>query len=152
MQLNKSGTSKFDTNGNNNSFRIVSGSDFVYDGTSALALTAAGGILTYAGAARAALVILSTSYEPSANTAAPTVGLGIAYNGDLVGTTIFGDAESAAGVESGNVGIGNVPSISITAQRRVTLNNGDTLSPVGAKELGDTDLTLTGMTMSVFLL
>lgn len=160
MTATKDSTNTFDTNGNSDSFRVLVGSDISYSGVASLALTASGAILTYTGPTRDALVTLSISYYPSAVMVfadGPTTAVGIAQNGDLTGTAIYSDASSTAGVEANNLGSlqgveTGAPSLSTTAQRRITLASGDTIRPVAAKENGNRDLVVTGLTMSVFLL
>jgi hypothetical protein len=156
MTATKDSTNSFDTNGHADSFRAMVGSDISYSGVAALALTASGAILTYTGPTRDALAVLSISYFPSADTTNPTTGIGIAKNGDLIGLAVYGDTETADGVQAANLpvnfAVGSSPSLSVTAQRKVSLASGDTLRPVGAKEIGNTDLTITGLVMTVFLL
>lgn len=151
LQLTVTDTNAFDTNGNANVYRPVDGSDFAYTGTTSLALTAAGAILTYTGVARDAILILSASFFQNPGSVDRTNGIGIALNGDLIGTALYGSAQTAKGVQQSSV-IANGASTSYTAQRRVTLANGDTLRPVGAQEDGNADLALTGLTMTVLLL
>lgn len=80
---------------------------------------------------------------------ASAVGFAIDVNGDLNGAAVATDAATAAGAI-----IGYVPAINANAavacQRRVTLNSGDTIRPVGGKFSGGTfDLVIDGLTMSV---
>jgi len=59
---------------------------------------------------------------------------------------MFSDAASAIGASYADL-VSN-GGISITSQRRVTLNNGDTLRPVGSKFDGNEDLTLHSLSIS----
>jgi hypothetical protein len=91
--------------------------------------------------------LLTVSVEETS--AGSAVGVAVAVNGDLTGTAIATDASTAAGTIIGYVPAANA-NAAVACQRRVTLNNGDTLRPVAGKFSGGTfDLTIDGLTMSV---
>jgi hypothetical protein len=94
------------------------------------------------------LVLLSTSLDPEA-TGSHAVAMAIALNDDLVGNTTLNNAATLAGAQYGGMFSDNAESL--TCQRRVTLNSGDTLRPVGAT-YGTVaeDLKVNGLVMTVF--
>jgi hypothetical protein len=136
----------FDTNGNSAIWRNAVGSDFAYDGSTDFTLTASSCVLTYNGASgRSFLVALTCSFEGSGGLSG-TCGIAVALNSDLTGGAMFSNAASAAGASYSDLVTGG--GVSITSQRRVTLNNGDTLRPVGSKFDGNQDLTLHSVSIS----
>lgn len=140
-------TNSFDTNGNSNIWRVAVGSDFAYAGSADFSLTAASCILTYNGVSgRSFLVVLSASWEADGGLSG-TSGIAVAVNGDLTGGALFNAASTAAGASYEDLVTGGA--VSVTAQRRVTLNNGDTLRPVGGKFDGNADLLLHSLSLSV---
>src|SRR5574341_481918 len=137
----------FDTNGNGNQWRAAVGGDFSYAGTPDFTLTAASCVLTYNGTSgRSFLVLLSVAWESSGGVAG-TSGIAIALNNDLVGGAMFSNAASAAGAGYDELVTDGAAGTAV--QRRVTLNNGDTLRPVGAKFVGNADLLLHSVSLSV---
>jgi hypothetical protein len=104
-------------------------------------------VLTYSGASgRKFLALLSASWEGEGGLSG-TSGVAIALNGDLVGAAMFSNAASAAGMGVDELVTGGAAGTAV--QRRVTLNNGDTLQPIGAKFVGDADLLLHSLSLSV---
>jgi hypothetical protein len=149
------GDSSFETTGHADAFVGWVGLDIAYTGTPLL--TFAGSLLTYVGAApRDALIVLVTSVVPSAPTPALLIGAGIAKNNDLLGAAIRGTAQSIAGVSANSIGgvtgTNSSEAVNTTSTRRVTLSNGETLQPVMAKQVGDVDLLVTSLQMTVWLL
>ena len=139
-------TNIFDTNGNSAIWRDVVGSDFSYSGTADFTLTAASCVLTYNGVSgRSFLVVCSCAFEGTDGLSG-TCGIAIALNGDLTGAAMFSAAASAAGAGYADLVTGG--GISITSQRRVTLNNGDTLKPVGSKFDGNQNLSIHSLSLS----
>jgi hypothetical protein len=136
----------FDTNGNSAIWRAAVGSDFSYDGSADFSLTAASCVLTYTGTSgRSFWVGLSCAFEGTDGLSG-TCGVAVALNGDLVGAAMFSNAASAAGAGYADLVSGG--GISITSQRRVTLNNGDTLQPVGSKFDGNQDLSIHSLSLT----
>lgn len=126
-------------------------------------LSRSGGYVFYVGAPpRGAIVILTASFKPSANTDQPAVGLGIALNDDIVINSIFnpglyGPVQTAAGVAVDALdvtpgGTASAPSITVTCQREMTLQNGDSISANAMKEVGDANLNITSLSMTIMLL
>jgi len=131
VQATKFDTNIFATGAANNTWKPVTGSDFVYSGTADFTLTAASCILTYVGASgRTFLVMLSVSFDPttgSTSSCGAVIDLNDALNGASPAAT---DAATLAGLQAEAIAIA-AASASVTCQRRVTLNNGDTLRPLG---------------------
>jgi len=149
----------FATTGVPDAFVTLIGIDFDYSGSADFAIKTDGGgqiigVKYIGAAARDILVALSVSFLPSTDVSTPKVGVGISYNGDLDGLAIVGTAQTTSGVQAQNLAItapSSAPSVSISARRRVTMTTNDYVAPVGAKEVGDADLLITGLTMSVEL-
>lgn len=147
------------TTGVPNAFITLVGIDFNYSGTTDFVIKLNGGGqiigVQYVGAApRDVLVTLSISVRPSVAVSTPVIGFGLSYNADLDGVGIYGTAQTTAGVQANTLAItapSSAPSCSTTVQRRLTLATNDFIAPVGAKEVGDADLLVTGLTMSVEL-
>jgi hypothetical protein len=79
----------------------------------------------------------------------PTVSdaLVISKNGEFIGGGTLNDASTAAGAQSSSATASN--NNAITSQRRLTLNTGDTLQPLGATFGVAEDLLINGLTMTV---
>lgn len=152
------GASIFGTDGHTDAFVPVTGADFVLGPNVGpqpaqpwAELTAEGAVLTYRGKPRYAVVDLKVSLYPAEDTTDHTVGIGVAIEGDIIGTGIYGDGQAEAGVMA-NTLAGDGSSLATACTRRVLLQDGFTIQPVCAKEDGDVDLNLSGLSMTVTLL
>ena len=135
-------------------YKIVTGTIPTYVGSSDLALTASGGILTYSGSnGRTALVFLTLWVSPNTGSTTLDFNAGISLNGDLTGATQTGNTATSLGAVAGFfTSLNTVRGINLTCQRRVTLNNGDTLQAVGARSLNDIDIDIRSYEMTVLFL
>lgn len=149
VQATKLATNVFSTDNNTDLFAAITGSDFAYSGSTDFTLTASSCVLTYNGTSgRSFLVILTVGLETSTGVIS-AVACAVDKNGDLLGTAVATDASTAAGAIIGYSPALNANAV-IASQRRVTLNNGDTLQPVGGKfTAANFDLTIDALTMSV---
>jgi hypothetical protein len=153
MVVNVAQAVTFDAQANNDSLRASIGSDFAYSGASEFTLSA-NGLLTYTGPDVWCLASLNLCWFCAMvlfqNADFAT---GIAHNGDLLGLTCFGDAQSTAGVCGINYGGISTPAL-LLSQRLVQLTSGDTLQVVmGQDSPGgrlDGDPTVQTLTLAVW--
>jgi hypothetical protein len=138
----------FELNGVSLQWVQVTGSAFSYAGTTDFTLTPGSCVLTYNGpSGRSFLVLYTCSAEAQGGAVNGTSGFAIDHNNDLVGNAMFSNAASAAG--SMYVDLITGGAITGTVQRRVTLNNGDTLKPLASKFTGDADWDIHSLSFTV---
>lgn len=140
-------TNTFDTNGNANSWRNAVGTDFAYSGTPDFTLTASSCVLTYNGVSGRSFIIVAAASMEGSSGLSGTIGVAIAVNSDLTGGAMFNAASTSAGASFEDLVTGG--SVSIISIRRVTLNNGDTIRPVGGKFSGNEDLSVHSLSISI---
>jgi hypothetical protein len=143
------GGNVFDTNGHDSTWRAVSGNKFAFSGTG-FNLTAAGCLLTYTGASGAAFfATLSASVSVSPIATGGACGIAIAKNNDLVDTPMNDISDPLGATYEDLDPAGPDQQVSMTCQRRVVLNNGDTIRPVGAKGTADAQVSIRTLSLSL---
>lgn len=149
--LQATGDNTFLTGGNPDEYVAATGSNFnLSDNPLSVFANISNGILTYSGSLNLAmLVIASVSCNPNPASANLTFGIAISHNNDIIGGSIYSAPEKGA---QPSQFAGTDRPMSVTCQRLINLEFGDTIQVIGAKEVGDTDLTIQSLTLSALWL
>lgn len=141
----------FASSGAVDTFLAISGADFVFDGSSGFALTAAGGILTYTGPniiVQARAILSMTTVADTNPGAAFCI---FSLNNEFLAEAPFSSAQIAAGFmatrhDSNNGGGNRI--FELSCARQLTLTSGDTLRILGGNSQA-IDLTINSISILV---
>lgn len=116
---------------------------------SGFTLNTTGCILTYTGPSGGRFLVIGAASNsvPPGNTALSSWA--IAHNGDLIGQAILGGATGPAGGSLVNL-LDTNDQLQSDTMRLVTLNNGDTLQPVGASSGASSTFSMTTFSIALF--